>query len=110
MLFSGIFLTAGQMPRGWKWIYWMDWIPKALEAITTDQFSCANDSANCQQYKSTVLPNGDIAYNLPVETYIHTYLDSDYAYWHWIGWLLLTLLVLRVLSTWAIAKVNHVKR
>ena len=88
----------------------MDWIPKALDPITTDQFSCANDNANCQQYPPTVLPSGEIGYNLTPETYIHTYLDSDYGYWHWVGWLLLTLLVLRILTTLAIGKVNYMKR
>ena len=109
ILFSGIFLTAGQMPRGWKWIYYMDWVPKALEPMTTDQFSIANDPSNGQSYGPTPLPNGSIQ-NVNAQEYVHIYLDSDYSYWNWIGWQLLTLLVFRIFIVWAIAKVNYMKR
>lgn len=110
ILFSGIFLTAGQMPRGWKWIYWMNWVPKALDPLTTDQFSCANDDDNCNSIGAVVLPNGDQATGLNAEQYVHIYLDSDDAYWHWIGWQLLTLLVFRIFIVWATKKVNYMKR
>ena len=111
ILFSGIFLTAGQMPKGWKWIYWMNWIPKALEPMTTDQFSSQNDPDNGHVYSgSTVIPNGQSVPGLTPETYIHAYLDSDYAYWHWIGWQFLTLAVFRLFIVLAVAKVSYVKR
>ena len=111
ILFSGIFLTAGQMPPGWKWIYWMNWIPKALDPMTSDQFACVNLSDNCQQLKGTVtLPNGSTQTGLTPDTYVHTYLDSDRSYWNWIGWNLLTLAVFRVFIVMAIAKVNYMKR
>ena len=111
ILFSGIFLTAGEMPKGWKWIYWMNWIPKALDPMTTDQFSCNNDSSNCQHFQdSVVLPDGSSQANLTPQDYVHQYLDSDNAYWHWIGWQFLTLAVFRLFIVMAVAKVNYMKR
>ena len=55
ILFSGIFLTAGEMPKGWKWIYWMNWIPKALDPMTTDQFSASNDGSNGNPFGSATV-------------------------------------------------------
>ena len=111
LLFSGIFLTVGQMPRGWIWIYYMDWIPKALNAITVDQFSCAHSAANCRTYPPTLLPSGELQYGLNAETYIRAYLDSgSLGYWGWIGWQLLTLAVFRCLIVLAIWRVRHITR
>lgn len=89
----------------------MDWVPKALLAVASDQFSCANAPANCQPYPPTLLPSGELAYGLTPETYIQAYLDSgSVGYWQWVGWQVLTLVVFRCLIAWAMARVRHIKR
>jgi len=108
MLFSGLFLLAGQMPQGWKWIYYMDWIPKALIPIASVQFDCG-DSCN-QLFQNLVLPDGTTTSSFTAFDYVLFYLDTPSRYWQYIGWLFLTLVVFRVFIVTAIAKVNYMKR
>ena len=109
LLFSGLFIVASQMPIGWKWIYYMDWVPKALIPIASVQFSC---DVECATYNSVTLPDGSVPANpITSQDYIYGYLDFDsYTYWPWIGWQLLTLLVFRILIFMAVGKVNYMKR
>ena len=108
LLFSGLFIVANQMPIGWKWIYYMDWVPKALIPIASVQFSC---DVECATYATVTLPDGTAAQNYSSQDYIFGYLDfSSYTYWPWIGWQLLTLLVFRIFIVLAVAKVNYMKR
>ena len=108
MLFSGLFLLAGQMPMGWKWIYYMDWIPKALIPISSIQFDCGD---SCQQpFDNLILPDGSPSSSYTAYSYVLFYLDTGNTYWPYIGWLLLTILVFRIFIVYAIAKVNYMKR
>jgi len=108
LLFSGLFIVASQMPMGWKWIYYMDWVPKALIPIASVQFSCDED---CTFYPQVTLPNGQPDQDVSSQAYIFGYLDfTSYTYWPYVGWQLLTLLVFRIFIFAAIKKVNYTKR
>jgi len=109
LLFSGLFLLANQMPMGWKWIYYMDWIPKALIPISSDQFDCS--ISDCNTYTDVTQPDGSVVATQNTQEYIYSYLDMNgYSYWPWIGWQLLTLLVFRIFIVAAVAKVKFIKR
>ena len=108
MLFSGLFLLAGQMPQGWKWIYYIDWIPKALIPISSVQFDCGDDCN--QSFPNLILPDGSTTSTYTAYTYVLYYLDTGNTYWPYIGWLLLTILVFRIFIVSAIHNVNYMKR
>ena len=107
-LFSGIYILAGQLPRGWKWLYRVFWIPKALIPILTDQYYCQGD--DCPQLYNVLSPSGEIIAHQSVSDYLTDFLDTGNWYWQYIGWLLLTYTVMQALVWIAIAKINHVKR
>jgi hypothetical protein len=82
-------------------------LPKAMISIASVEFSC---EVECAQYTDITLPSGQSA-SLTSEQYIWQYLDfTSYAYWPWIGWQLLELLVFRIFIVWAIVNVNYVNR
>lgn len=108
MLFSGTFIMAAQIAPGWKWIYYMDWFPKAMIPIASTQFSCIG--ADCPQLYNFVSLTGQPVAQQPVYDYVMNYVDSDYNYWGYIGWQLLTLLVFRLFIIAAIGKINYLKR
>jgi len=109
LLFSGLFLVAGQMPIGWKWIYYMDWVPKALIPLVSVQFDCS--TAQCETYTSVTQPDGSVTPTQNTQDYIYGYIDTpSYSYWPWIGWQLLELLVFRIFIIAAVVKVKHITR
>ena len=107
-LFSGIYILAGQLPRGWKWLYRIFWIPKALIPILMDQYYCEGD--DCPQLYDVLSPDGVLIEQQSVSDYLTQFLDTGNWYGQYIGWLLLTYVVMQALVWLAIAKVNHVKR
>ena len=107
-LFSGIYILAGQLPRGWKWLYRIFWIPKALIPILTDQYFC--EGAHCPQLHDVLTPDGELVEQQSVSDYLTQFLDTGNWYGPYIGWLLLTYVVMQGLVWLAIAKINHVKR
>ena len=107
-LFSGIYILAGQLPRGWHWLYDLFWIPKALIPIITDQFYC--EGPECPQLSNVLGPDGQLIPQVSVSDFLLNYLDTGNWYWQYIGWQLLTYFVMQALVWAAIAKINHVKR
>lgn len=108
MLFSGTFIMAAQIAPGWKWIYYMDWFPKAMIPLVSTQFAC--DGPDCPQLYDFVSLQGEPVAQQSVYDYVMQYVDSDYNYWGYIGWQLLILLVFRIFIVAAIGKINYLKR
>ena len=107
-LFSGIYILAGQLPRGWKWLYRIFWIPKALIPIITNQFYC--EGADCPQLYNVLSPGGVLIEQQSVSDYLTDFLDTGNWYWQYIGYLILTYAIMQMLVWMAIANINHVKR
>ena len=107
-LFSGIYILADQLPAGWKWLYRIFWIPKALIPIISDQFYC--EGPECPQLTNVLSPDGQLIPQVSVSDFLLSYLDTGRWYWQYIGWQLLTYAVMQALVWLAIAKINHVKR
>jgi len=107
-LFSGIYILAGQLPPGWKWLYRIFWIPKALIPIISDQFYCQRP--DCPQLTNVLGPDGQVIAQQSVSDFLLGYLDTGDWYWQYIGWQLLTYVVMQSLVWLAIAKINHIKR
>ena len=107
-LFSGIYILAGQLPRGWKWLYYTFWVPKALIPILMDQYYC--EGSDCPQLYDVLTPEGVLVEQMSVSDYLTNFLDAGNWYWQYIGYLILTYGVMQALVWLAIASINHVKR
>jgi hypothetical protein len=106
-LFGGIFIRAPDIPAGWRWFYFINPVPKGVIALATPQFECTG--INCPQI---LVLNQDGTSTLQyTRDYVSFMLDTGYGmYWNYIGWLLLTIFIFRLLAAWALQKVNHMKR
>jgi hypothetical protein len=109
-LFSGIYILAGDLPRGWKWLYYIFWIPKGLIPILTDQYYCNDADGDCPMLYDVLSPAGQVVPEISVSEFLLSYLDTGNWYWQYVGWLLLTYAVLQIFTWTAVAKVNHLKR
>jgi ABC-type multidrug transport system permease subunit len=69
--FGGVFIRekgAGGLTAGWNWIYWMNWLPKGLNAFALAQFGCDGGvGAGCPSLS-----------NFGTEIAISDYLTQDY--------------------------------
>jgi len=89
-------------------IYYINPIPKAVTAMVSTVFDCGG---NCAVYANATGPDGSaLRPNTTSFEYALHYIDETASYWNWIGWLILTVFVLRVFFFWAVAKVNWNRR
>jgi hypothetical protein len=92
----------------------MDPIPKAFIATMLTQLSCATDAVSLT---STAAIDGCRAIlvpgvgNVQLYGYVSDVLEgSTHSFWRMIGWLLLTLAVVRAFSIYLFKTVSHIKR
>jgi len=109
-MFGGLFIEANAIPVGWKWFYYIDPIPKALIATAATQFYC--DYSSGQSCPKIAVPTDSGA---TVIQYTSDFIANAVAgnagdYGKYIGYLFLTLALLRVLVLIAFKKVSHIKR
>jgi ABC-type multidrug transport system ATPase subunit/ABC-type multidrug transport system permease subunit len=107
ILLSGLTIQAGLIPAGWKWVYYMTWLNKGLIATNISQYS-----SNTETAKIVDAANGSLV-DQPKAQFVSDYLDVSLTtanYWRYIGWLILSLVALRILVALAISKINHLKR
>ena len=97
-LFGGIFIHPNTIPAGWKWVYYINPLPKGVNGIAITQFN-DNDIIDVNG-----VPTGAL-------TYIVNTLESGRdTFWHLFGWLVLILVVFRILIILALRFINHSKR
>jgi len=109
--FGGVFIRkegAGALTAGWVWIYWMNWLPKGLNGFALAEYGCDGGvAAGCP----SVINNGQ-------EVSISDYLTLQYIggrtgssyYAEQVGWLFLTLIIIRMFATLGLRYVNFLKR
>jgi len=106
-MFGGLFIKPSSIPAGWKWMYYIDPVPKAFLGVALTQFHCDVDAnPNCP----TLIPGPG-----EPEVYTYPYLTdlleghaSDYG--RNVGWLVLEIVVVRILVLLAMRFVSHIKR
>jgi len=109
IVFAGIYIDPAHIAPGWKWIYWMNWVPKGMIAIASTQFSCNGDGPDCPRID--VIQSDGSAISETVQDFIFTYADTKgVQYWNYFGWCILTIFVLRVFLYLAIKNVAFIKR
>lgn len=107
-LFGGVFIQARVIVPGWKWFYYLNPVPKALIALVVPQLRCYDELSKCPSIYTPA--NGQLV-QMPVQEFVLRYLDTNLdSYWPMIGWLLLTLFVMRVFVSFSLHKIAHIKR
>ena len=110
-MFGGLFLKASVMPSGWKWFYYIDPVPKSFIAAAMPQFWC-DYTVPANHCPTIDVTNADgTQTKVVVYEYVRDLLEGSVTeYWPMIGWLLLTMLVIRILNLLALRFVSHIKR
>lgn len=98
--------TAGDIPAGWIWVYYLNPVAKALIAMSITQFAC--DTTPCP----TIEVVAETVVRIQTkEQYVSEFLDAGFDwYGRMIGYLILTLGVVISLSFIIIKNVRHIKR
>jgi len=113
-MFGGLFIKASKMPSGWKWFYYIDPVPKTFIAAALPQFYGLCDYMAPGNSCPTIAVTDDNGVAQPpvyIYEYVRDLIDGSVTeYWPMIGWLLLTMLVIRILNLLALKFISHIKR
>jgi len=112
-LFGGLFIHIRDIPVGWQWFYYLNCIPKATTAMLIPQLECTlpNPYEVTSGCPTIEIPGAFGSTLMTIHAYGNNVLDAGYdSYWRYIGWLVLNVVVARILVSWALAKINHLKK
>ena len=112
-MFGGVFIKASKMPTGWKWFYYIDPVPKTFIAASLPQIEalCDYQAAGNDCPQVTYTDDDGQTQTTYVYPYVRDLIEGSYTeYWPMIGWLLLTMLVIRILNLLALRFISHIKR
>jgi len=100
-LFGGVFIRAGNIPKGWRWFFQIDWVPKGIRANVLEQFRGRNGFTF----------NPTTQQPIAIKEFVSEYLDYSYGhYWQLMGWILLTIVILLTLTALSFQKIRHIRR
>ena len=114
-VFGGLLVTAKQFPIGWKWFYYIIPTPKSFIALLLPLLECPNIPASMSTFADGIgcghitLPDS----NRPIQVYeyVSTQMEnSSQSYGNQVGWLLLTIIVIRIFAIGGFKYVSHLKR
>lgn len=102
-LFGGVFIQKNQMPQGWRWMYYIDPVPKGFNSLVIQQFYC--EGADCPTVTTAM------GVTLTKWAYAQNFIGSGEDFkWKWIGWLVLTIAVVHIMVILCVRSINHQKR
>jgi len=107
-MFGGLFIKPSSIPIGWKWMFYIDPVPKAFIGAAMTQFYCDTEdpTANCQK----ISPGAGQAAEYTYE-YLKDLLEGSAGqYGQNVGWLVLEIVVVRIMVLLALRFVSHIKR
>jgi hypothetical protein len=100
---GGVFIQRGAMPIGWHWMYDLNFVPKSFIPLTIQQFK---DNDGPSDVLATV-QYGEVT----KWQYVRNYLATDQPWqWYMLGWLVFTIVCVRILIALVVQKVSHQKR
>jgi hypothetical protein len=100
---GGAVIQRGVMPVGWHWMWDLNFIPKSLVPLAIQQFK-NNDGPS--DVISTVQYGQVTKWQ-----YTRLYLATDQPWqWYMLGWLVFTIVCVRILIALVVQKVSHQKR
>jgi len=107
-VFGGLLISPALIPRGWKWFYYVDPVPKAFNPVVLKMFECDVDAPGNSCPTLTTNPG---APPVPIFSYASENLDaSPDDFGRNVGWLVLTIGVVRILIFLAFRYISHIKR
>jgi ABC-type multidrug transport system ATPase subunit/ABC-type multidrug transport system permease subunit len=106
-MFGGLFIRVSKMTEGWKWFYWIDPVPKTFIAAAMPQFYCAGYD---QPGNDCPRVNDDPSARTVYEDVRDQIEGAESTYWPMIGWLILTMGIIRILNLLALHNISHIKR
>ena len=112
-LFGGVFIHFGDIPTGWQWFYYLNCIPKAVIALVLPQLECHLPNPYDVNSGCPVIdvPNGSTTTTMTAHAYGNLSLSAGYgSYWNYIGWMVLSIVVVRMLIMLTLRYVSHLKR
>jgi len=106
-LFSGVFINRGAMPEGWVFMYVLNPLSKVMVSLAIPQFYCADESpAGCPQLVS--VQHGGVVSQWE---FVSSYLASGKGWeWTYVGWLVVSIAVVRLLVAVSVQRVVHLTR
>jgi hypothetical protein len=108
MLFGGVFAGQDAIPPGWKWLYIINPVPKALAAMAMPQFMChPNTPENCPPP-----PELSQFHYRTLQDYVARFLDlsAPEDSFTQIAYVVLIMAVLRVIAILSLQFISHIKR
>jgi ABC-type multidrug transport system ATPase subunit/ABC-type multidrug transport system permease subunit len=106
-LFAGIFIPGPAIPAGWKWLYELNPVRHAVEALAMPQYEC-NDGASCPKLTVIDASGASVQYT---HDFVAKYYDWKYGrFWESFGWIMLFIVVVNILAAWAQRNISHNKR
>eukprot|EP00667_Euglena_gracilis_P008031 EG_transcript_8125 len=114
-LLAGFMLPKDSIPWWWRWLYYLNPMSYAVQAILSSQFYCEaadKDPANPGNCPTFVQQSVDGSSNVvPVWVYVRDVFNLDYGdRWMYIGILVLCIFLTRFFCGLALSFVNHAKR
>ena len=114
--FGGLFISPSSIPIGWKWFYYLNPTAKAFTSVVLSQLYC--DSTPVTDANGLTVPSGCPTFipgpgAAPVYTYdyiAHELESSVDDYARMVGYLILSIAVLRILILITLKHVSHIKR
>lgn len=101
--FGGCFIKPHAIPSGWRWFHLIDPIPKAFVASMLSQVQCNGgvaDSSSSRIDGCRLIDVPNVG-RVQLERFVSQLLDGDAgsaAYWRLMGWLALTIVIVRVIA------------
>ncbi|EGD81970.1 hypothetical protein PTSG_02654 [Salpingoeca rosetta] len=83
-MFGGLFLPGPDMPEGYRWLWYANYIRYALNAMVVPQFHCegaGNATGTCPTIPIVTVEG---VRDMAVSEYVHTFLGLDYED-RWLG-------------------------
>lgn len=105
-LFGGVFIPGPSIPEGWKWLFYLDPFPRAVEALAMPQFECSG--ADC--------PTVDVITASGTTTMVTSEYMEDYTGWDHgnevpsMLWLLVHIAVFHGATALALRYLKHLER
>jgi ABC-type multidrug transport system ATPase subunit len=110
-VFGGLLVPTSHMPQGWKWFHHMISTPKAYIAVALSQLSCPETSSLSDGMGCGMITIPESTEPVQVYEYVAGLLENSVeSYGNQVGWLLLQISVIKIVTIIGFRYVSHLKR
>jgi hypothetical protein len=110
-VFGGLLVTAKSYPAGWKWFYALISTPKAYVAVALSQLSCEESTELRGGFGCGFITTPESTTPVQVYEYVSGLMQNSVeSYGNQVGWLILQILVIKVITIIGFKFISHLKR